>query len=256
MGRESRLGSLLLAAVVVLAGFWAQAQTFRVLHAFAGPEGGTPYAGVIQDAAGNLYGTTFNEGVAFWGTVFKLDPTGNLTVLHQFTGGPDGGAPEAELVLDSSGNLYGTASEGASPICFAGCGTVFGIDKNGSFNTIYTFTDGFDGEPVRLVACSAERVASSMAPQPAEVRGPQVWSLRSGRPAQTAVSSRSTRFKVQTASSPREPCSRISAGISTAQQPPEATMVGEWCSSWTAPARKPSSTSFTIKRTAPSPGGA
>lgn len=93
-----------------------------VLHNFTGLEGDTPLAGLIMDAAGNLYGTTSDN-------VFKLDPAGNLTVLHTFTGGADGGLPYAVLTMDSAGNLYGTASHGGNlnDCSGEGCGLVFKI---------------------------------------------------------------------------------------------------------------------------------
>jgi uncharacterized repeat protein (TIGR03803 family) len=75
-----------------------------------------------MDSAGNLYGTTS-------GTVFKLDPAGNLTVLHTFTPGADGELPYAGLTMDSAGNLYGTASQGGNlnDCQEQGCGVVFKI---------------------------------------------------------------------------------------------------------------------------------
>jgi uncharacterized repeat protein (TIGR03803 family) len=83
------------------------------LYSFTnGNDGGTPYAGVIRDAAGNLYGTAFFGGTGGFGTVFKLDTGNNFTVLYDFTGGEDGGNPWGGLTMDSSGNLYGTNSVG------------------------------------------------------------------------------------------------------------------------------------------------
>jgi uncharacterized repeat protein (TIGR03803 family) len=65
--------------------------TETVLHSFTGgADGGNPYAGVIRDPAGNLYGTTYSGGASGQGVVFKLDTTGTETVLHSFTGGADG----------------------------------------------------------------------------------------------------------------------------------------------------------------------
>ena len=87
----------------------ARAQTFTVLHNFYGvPDGGTPYAGVIMDASGNLYGDTEEGGSSNYGTVFKLNKSHYETVLHSFTESPDGGAPFGGLVRDAAGNLYGT----------------------------------------------------------------------------------------------------------------------------------------------------
>ena len=81
-----------------------------ILHAFTGPDGINPEAGVVRDKAGNLYGTTLNGGNGF-GTIFKLDTRGHLTVLYRFMGGVDGAFPRAGLRLDKAGNLYGTTTE-------------------------------------------------------------------------------------------------------------------------------------------------
>lgn len=76
-------------------------------------DGKLPSAGLIQDSRGNLYGTTSGgEDAGSYGTVFKLDRTGALSVLYSFTGGADGGKPFAGLVRDSAGILYGTTSVG------------------------------------------------------------------------------------------------------------------------------------------------
>ena len=72
-----------------------------------GGAGNSPRAGLVQDAAGNLYGTTAWGGGFRNGTVFKLDTAGKSTVLHTFSGGSaDGALPEAGLVRDKAGNLY------------------------------------------------------------------------------------------------------------------------------------------------------
>jgi uncharacterized repeat protein (TIGR03803 family) len=104
-----------------------------VLYSFVGgTDGVNPVAGVIADAAGNLYGTTqYGGGVACFGdgcgTVFKLDRTGKETVLYSFTGGADGASPVAGLVRDAAGNLYGTAYFGGLCSVSGGCGVVFKI---------------------------------------------------------------------------------------------------------------------------------
>jgi uncharacterized repeat protein (TIGR03803 family) len=100
--------------------------TLTVLHTFTGgADGGTPTAAVAQDTAGNLYFATALGGASGHGVVLKLDTAGNLIVLHTFTGGSDGGAPDS-LLLDAAGNLYGTAANGGQ--CnHTGCGTVFKI---------------------------------------------------------------------------------------------------------------------------------
>ena len=83
--------ALALAVVLVLglgAAQSAQAQTLTVLYSFTGSsDGGDPYAGLLRDAAGNLYGTTEFGGSSNDGVVFKISKTGKETVLHSFTGG-------------------------------------------------------------------------------------------------------------------------------------------------------------------------
>jgi uncharacterized repeat protein (TIGR03803 family) len=97
-----------------------------VLHTFTGgADGGSPNTGLVQDTAGNLFGTATAGGAFGKGVVFKLDNTGKLTVLHTFTGGLGGGNPDS-VVLDGAGNLFGTAATGG--LCRdQGCGVVFKI---------------------------------------------------------------------------------------------------------------------------------
>ena len=116
--------------------------SFSVLHGFTGPDGARPWASLVRDAAGNLYGTTSVGGAFDSGTVFKLDPKGNETVLYNFTGGADGWFPaEGELTLDNAGNLYGAAGAGGS----GRFGVVFRLDATGTETVLYNFTGGVDG---------------------------------------------------------------------------------------------------------------
>jgi uncharacterized repeat protein (TIGR03803 family) len=115
--------------------------TLTVLHSFAGSDGDEPFAGLIADAAGNLYGTTWGGGDSGRGTVFQLDPSGTLTVLYSFTGGSDGQRPVTGLLADAAGNLYGTAHSGGD----GGYGTVFQLDPSGTLTVLYSFTGGSDG---------------------------------------------------------------------------------------------------------------
>ncbi len=116
-----------------------------VLHSFAGtPDGEDPEAGLVRDPAGNLYGTTVYGGTAGgFGTVFKLDKAGTLTLLHSFAGTPDGENPYAGLVGDSAGNGYGTTKYGGTA---GGFGTVFKIDRTGKFTLLHSFAGTPDGE--------------------------------------------------------------------------------------------------------------
>ena len=90
----------------------------KVLHRFNynGKDGVVPYAGLILDAAGNLYGTTAEGGTYDGGTVFELTPKTDGSwgerILHNFGNGTDGTFPRGSLIFDSAGNLYGTTSTG------------------------------------------------------------------------------------------------------------------------------------------------
>jgi uncharacterized repeat protein (TIGR03803 family) len=127
----------------------AQAQTYSMLYSFAGKATGSFPTGLIRDTAGNLYGTTQWDGELSWGTVFKVGPTGEETTLYTFMGMADGGNPEASLVMDSAGNLYGTTFQGGKLSGCSqvanGCGVVFKLDTAGKETALYTFTGGTDG---------------------------------------------------------------------------------------------------------------
>lgn len=113
------------------------------LYTFTGgADGGSPYAGLIQDAAGNLYGATFAGGAASLGAVFKISKTGKETVLYSFTGTPDGEHPTSDLLLDKAGNIYGANYEGGA----SGFGAIFKLDKTGKESLLYSFGPGTDGE--------------------------------------------------------------------------------------------------------------
>jgi uncharacterized repeat protein (TIGR03803 family) len=126
---------------------------YMALHKFTGgAEGKSPTPGLIRDAAGNLYGITVEGGdltcpddINGCGTVFKLAPTGVLTTLHAFPGGPTDGANPQGRVRDASGNFYGTTLGGGNRSCTQGCGTVFKVDTTGSETVLYQFTGGAAG---------------------------------------------------------------------------------------------------------------
>ena len=95
-----------------------------ILHAFTGGlDGEFPWASLVIDKQGNLFGTTAFGGAHDDGTVFELDANGKETVLHSFVFATDGDAVIAPVILDPAGNLYGTAAEGGPH----GDGTVFEI---------------------------------------------------------------------------------------------------------------------------------
>jgi uncharacterized repeat protein (TIGR03803 family) len=124
------------------------------LYAFTGGnDGGIPQAGLVGDAKGNLYGTTYSGGASGEGVVFELSPpakqggTWTETVLWTFTGNNDGGEPTCALILDSAGNLYGTTDGGGTGVV----GTVFELSppasgkKKWTENVLYNFTGNNDG---------------------------------------------------------------------------------------------------------------
>jgi uncharacterized repeat protein (TIGR03803 family) len=113
-----------------------------VLYNFkGGADGANPYAGVIRDSAGNIYGTTYQGGASNAGVVYKVDPTGHEKVLYSFTGGADGSNPYAGVIADSAGNLYGTTYIGGT----ANAGVVFKLTPSGQETVLYTLTGGADG---------------------------------------------------------------------------------------------------------------
>jgi uncharacterized repeat protein (TIGR03803 family) len=140
----------------VAGGGWSQ----RVLYSFAGSaaggDGAYPAVGVkVVASSGILYGTTYSGGTAGLGTVFSLTPSQNgwiEKVLYSFQGGSDGANPLTNLTVGSSGQLYGTTSQGGSVTnsngTFVNGGTVFELTNSAGTWTesrLYTFTGGSDG---------------------------------------------------------------------------------------------------------------
>jgi uncharacterized repeat protein (TIGR03803 family) len=121
---------------------------FTVLHTFTqGADGAEPLAGLVGDAKGNLYGATTGYGYSFFcgpsgpaacGSVFKLDHSGNFSVLHDFLGSAsnDGAEPSGPLTLDGQGNLLGVTLGGGTD----GLGTVFKVTQPGAETVLHSFT--------------------------------------------------------------------------------------------------------------------
>lgn len=133
------------AAIALLCGLTmpSVAQTESVLYTFqTGTDGAIPYAGLVGDRDGILYGTTLWGGLYNDGAVFKLDKRKHESVVYSFAGGTDGIAPKASLILDKRGNLYGTTTRGGSS---ADAGIVFKIDPSGTETVLHRFTGGSDG---------------------------------------------------------------------------------------------------------------
>ena len=121
----------------------AGTNTITTLATFDGTNGSLPYAGLVADGDGNLYGTTIQGGTSDIGTVFKVAVgTHELTTLYSFTGGMDGSLPIANLITDGVGNLYGTTTQGGTN----NNGTVFKVTvATRELTTLHSFTGGMDG---------------------------------------------------------------------------------------------------------------
>jgi uncharacterized repeat protein (TIGR03803 family) len=117
--------------------------TLARLYSFTGSsDGAQPLAGLAQGSDGDLYGVTSVGGAKNSnGTVFKISTNGALTSLYSFTGGNDGGRPQAPLVRGTDGNFYGTTFSGGTD----GYGTVFKFGTNGALTHLYSFTGSNDG---------------------------------------------------------------------------------------------------------------
>jgi uncharacterized repeat protein (TIGR03803 family) len=116
------------------------------LHEFTGypNDGAEPYAGLVQAADGNFYGTTYSGGTILdgAGTVYEITPAGVETLLFSFSGGVDGGEPAAALIQGTDGNLYSTTEYGGTNCTSnggSGCGTIFSITTAGTLTTLYNF---------------------------------------------------------------------------------------------------------------------
>ncbi len=121
--------------------------TLTTLHSFDCYDGASPTAALVQGTDGNFYGTTYGGGAnQYYGTVFKITPSGTLTSLYSFCAQAnctDGSMPYAGLVQGTDGNFYGTTLEGgANSGCSLGsgtCGTVFKITPGGTLTTLHSF---------------------------------------------------------------------------------------------------------------------
>ena len=118
------------------------------LYAFKGmPDAGSPYGGLVADASGQLYGTTYYGGAKGLGSVFELVPNAKgryrERVLYSFQGGNDGSSSTSTLVFGATGDLYGTTSAGGGT---CDCGTIFKVNaSSGREKVLHRFGNGTDG---------------------------------------------------------------------------------------------------------------
>jgi uncharacterized repeat protein (TIGR03803 family) len=147
-------GVVIATALTLVSTMQAQTQTLTVLHNFTNfPDGGRPLGRLLLDPAGNLYGTTTIGGKIGYGSVFRVDTSGNLSIFYSFAGAPDGNEPLGGLIQDAAGNLYGTTGYGGTTtLCgtdqtsLSGCGIVFKLDPSGAETVLHRFgSNGPDG---------------------------------------------------------------------------------------------------------------
>jgi uncharacterized repeat protein (TIGR03803 family) len=131
---------LALAGGCWLVALTAAAQSFDVLFTFpevdSSPGGGNP-ASLMLGTNGNFYGTSVNLGAEGWGAIYQMTPSGAITPVYSFTNGSsyDGSNPYAGLAQGTNGLFYGMAQAGGSN----GCGTIFEVESNGTFTSLYSF---------------------------------------------------------------------------------------------------------------------
>ena len=124
------------------------AQTLSTIYSFCSQsncdDGSYPLGRLVQGTDGNFYGTTFSSGSGGWGTVYKLTPSGTLTVLHGLSGQSDGAEPYAGVIQASDGNFYGVDTIGGGTP--SGCGAIFKVAPNGTTTSVYAFKGYYHGD--------------------------------------------------------------------------------------------------------------
>ena len=139
--------SVALALLALVPGVRAQTAAPAVLYTFQYTYYDvyvSPIGALVQDPAGNFYGTTQGGGTYGYGSVYRVTAAGAFTTLYSFTGGGDGSTPSGALLLYTDGRLYGTTFDGGS----FGFGTVFSLTTGGSLTTLHGF-DRADGRSPR-----------------------------------------------------------------------------------------------------------
>ncbi len=148
MTRHKLFSILTAAALSAMLPAAIRAQTVTALADFDYTDGAESQSALVQGIDGNLYGTTQEGGTTNGGEVFKITPSGTLTVIYNFcseSNCTDGNGPQTGLLLGTNGNFYGVTTGGGA----YGGGTVFEITSAGKLTTIYNFcaavncTDGY-----------------------------------------------------------------------------------------------------------------
>lgn len=129
------LSMLVLLGMLLSVGAGA-ATEFQLIQSM-GKREGSAFGKLIKDASGNFFGTTVYGGLGF-GTVFKIDASGNFSVVHEFDGESGGAYPDTGVILGNDGNLYGTTYYGSSN----NYGAAFKLDPAGNFTVLHEFNNG------------------------------------------------------------------------------------------------------------------
>jgi uncharacterized repeat protein (TIGR03803 family) len=134
--------------------------TFSLVHSFTGSDGAFPQSGLLLGADGNLYGTTSQGGTPTsctnfqtpgCGTIFKMDSSGNVTVVHSFVG-TDGATPNAALLQTQDGSFYGTTTSGGA----SNGGIIFQINPAGKFQVLHSFVGSDGSDPSTALTQAAD----------------------------------------------------------------------------------------------------
>lgn len=130
------------AALVLLAASWAQAQTYTDMHDFNETDGccASYPSMLVQGQDGNIYGATTSGGTNLRGNIFKLTPSGTFTNVYNFDG-THGEYPQGGLSMGFDGNFYGTTYQGGT----TPAGVIFKVTPSGTETDLYNFTNGSDG---------------------------------------------------------------------------------------------------------------
>lgn len=119
--------------------------SLRKYYSFPGSKGGAFPFGLALASDGNFYGTTYYGGKSGgYGTIFKMDQKGAVSILYSFGGSSDGANPQAGLLQATDGSLYGTTANGGTN----GYGTIFKIDLRGRYMQLYSFSAAVGETPV------------------------------------------------------------------------------------------------------------
>ena len=241
----------------------AQSYTLTLLYSFTGSPDGQWPLGIVLDSQGNLYGSTQYGGLPSCGpvqrpliscgTVFKLDTSGQETVLHRFTfGNGDGMVPEGSVMRDSAGNLYGTTYYGGDPRCFPGgeyygCGMVFKLDPNGRETVLHEFEGVGQGDGAAPAARLVQDGFGNLYGTTSNGGDAHAFPITANRAAGRCSRLIQPVTKQCSIDSPARPLtakfppasSSTHMALCTARQLLAAGMTSEPCSGWTPVATKP-----------------